>query len=154
MFYPYNENMDIICITQYNLYRTLFTFQRPTIYIYIYIYIYFFFFILTFLTICPIKFHYFFLKKIFMNPTQDWCGIGQFDGICCIRSSLRLPAKDMELFKILHPLDWLNDSLSSPPVAGVWWAHWRRCPVAAIRNHSSGCCTLVVVEERPPPTWL
>ncbi len=22
-----------------------------------------------------------------------------------------------------HPLDWLYDSLSSPPVAGVWWAH-------------------------------
>ncbi len=34
----------------------------------------------------------------------------------------------------LHPLDWLYDSLSSPPVAGVWWAHWRRCPVAAITS--------------------
>ncbi len=31
-----------------------------------------------------------------------------------------------------HPLDWLYDSLSSPPVAGVWWAHWRRCAVAAV----------------------
>ncbi len=31
----------------------------------------------------------------------------------------------------LNPLDWLYDSLSSPPVAGVWWAHWHRCPVAA-----------------------
>ncbi len=31
-----------------------------------------------------------------------------------------------------HPLDWLYDSLSSPPVAGVWWAHWRRSPVAAV----------------------
>ncbi len=31
-----------------------------------------------------------------------------------------------------HTLDWLNDSLSSPPVAGVWWAHWCRCPVVAI----------------------
>ncbi len=26
-------------------------------------------------------------------------------------------------------------SLSSPPVAGVWWAHWRRCPVAAVTSH-------------------
>ncbi len=33
-----------------------------------------------------------------------------------------------------HPLDWLYDSLSSPPVAGVWWAHWRRCPVAAVAS--------------------
>ncbi len=23
-------------------------------------------------------------------------------------------------------------SLSSSPVAGVWWAHWHRCPVAAV----------------------
>ncbi len=27
----------------------------------------------------------------------------------------------------LHPLDWLYDSLSSPPVAGVWWAHTLDC---------------------------
>ncbi len=33
-----------------------------------------------------------------------------------------------------HPLDWLYDSLSSPPVAGVWWAHWRRCTVAAVAS--------------------
>ncbi len=33
-----------------------------------------------------------------------------------------------------HPLDWLYLSLSSPPVAGVWWAHWRRCPVAAVAS--------------------
>ncbi len=33
-----------------------------------------------------------------------------------------------------HPLDCLYDSLSSPPVAGVWWAHWRRCPVAAVAS--------------------
>ncbi len=33
-----------------------------------------------------------------------------------------------------HTLDWLNDSLSSPPVAGVWWVHWRRCPLAAISD--------------------
>ncbi len=25
-------------------------------------------------------------------------------------------------------------SLSSPPVAGVWWAHWRRCAVAAVAS--------------------
>ncbi len=25
-------------------------------------------------------------------------------------------------------------SLSSPPVAGVWWAHWRGCPVAAVAS--------------------
>ncbi len=25
-------------------------------------------------------------------------------------------------------------SPSSPPVAGVWWAHWRRCPVAAVAS--------------------
>ncbi len=25
-------------------------------------------------------------------------------------------------------------SLSSPPVAGVWWAHWRLCPVAAVAS--------------------
>ncbi len=47
-----------------------------------------------------------------------------------------------------HTLDWLYDLFSSPPVAGVWWAHWRRCPVAAVA--SSKCCTLVVVEKRPP----
>ncbi len=33
-----------------------------------------------------------------------------------------------------HPLDWLYDSLSSPPVAGVWWVHWRRCIVAAVTS--------------------
>ncbi len=33
-----------------------------------------------------------------------------------------------------HPLDWLYDSLSSPPVAGVWWAHWHRCPVEAVAS--------------------
>ncbi len=32
-----------------------------------------------------------------------------------------------------HPLDWLYDSFSSPPVAGVWWAHWCRCAVACRR---------------------
>ncbi len=26
-----------------------------------------------------------------------------------------------------HTLDWLYDSLSSPPVAGVWWAHTLDC---------------------------
>ncbi len=36
-----------------------------------------------------------------------------------------------------HTLDWLYDYLSSPPVAVVLW-------------HPGGCCTLVVVEERPP----
>ncbi len=41
----------------------------------------------------------------------------------------------------VHTLDWLYDSLSSPPVATVWWAHWRRC-------------TLLVVEERPPPHMI
>ncbi len=48
-----------------------------------------------------------------------------------------------------HPLDWLYDSLSSPPVAGVWWAHWRRFPVAAIAL-SKWMLHTVVVEERPP----
>ncbi len=33
-----------------------------------------------------------------------------------------------------HALDWLNDSLSSPPVAGMWWAHWCRCPVASVAS--------------------
>ncbi len=33
-----------------------------------------------------------------------------------------------------HPLDWLYGSLYSPPVAGVWWAHWRRCPLAAVAS--------------------
>ncbi len=33
-----------------------------------------------------------------------------------------------------HPLDWLYLSLSSPPVAGVWWVHWRRCPAAAVTS--------------------
>ncbi len=51
-----------------------------------------------------------------------------------------------------HPLDWLYDSLSSPPVAGVWWAHWRRCPVAAVvlskwMLHTGG-------GWGDPPTWL
>ncbi len=31
-------------------------------------------------------------------------------------------------------LNWLYLSLSSPPVAGVWWGHWRRCPVAAVAS--------------------
>ncbi len=31
---------------------------------------------------------------------------------------------------------WLYDSLSSPPVAGVCWAHWRHCPVAAVASSS------------------
>ncbi len=44
-----------------------------------------------------------------------------------------------------HLLDWLIDSLSYPPVAGVWWVVlWQPS------HHPSGCCTLVVVEERPP----
>ncbi len=40
--------------------------------------------------------------------------------------------------------------LSSPAVAGVWSAHWRCCAVAAVGIIQVGCCTLVVVEERPP----
>ncbi len=42
-----------------------------------------------------------------------------------------------------HPLDWLYLSLSSPPVAGVWWAHWRRRPVAAVASTTPH-----------PPIWL
>ncbi len=48
-----------------------------------------------------------------------------------------------------HPLDWLYDSLSSPPVAGVWRAHWHRFPVAAIAS-SKWMLHTVVFEERPP----
>ncbi len=33
-----------------------------------------------------------------------------------------------------HTLDWLYDYLSSPPVSGVWWAHWHCCPVAAVAS--------------------
>ncbi len=29
---------------------------------------------------------------------------------------------------------WASLSRNSPPVAGVWWAHWRRCPVAAVAS--------------------
>ncbi len=52
-----------------------------------------------------------------------------------------------------HPLDWLYDSLSSPPVAGVWWVHWRRCPVAYVASfkwilHTRGGW------GETPPTWL
>ncbi len=41
----------------------------------------------------------------------------------------RLDGMHKTLIKL--PLDWLYASLSSPPVAGVWWGHWCRCPVAA-----------------------
>ncbi len=49
----------------------------------------------------------------------------------------------------------LSISLSSPPVAGVWWAHCGSLVVLwQPSHHPNGCCTLVVVEERSPPTWL
>ncbi len=44
-------------------------------------------------------------------------------------------AKFQPLALVNHGLlHWLYDSLSSPPIAGVWWAHWRRCPVAAVAS--------------------
>ncbi len=51
-----------------------------------------------------------------------------------------------------HSLDWLHDSLSSPPVAIVWWAHWRRSTVAAVASskwmlHTGG-------GWGETPTWL
>ncbi len=50
-----------------------------------------------------------------------------------------------------HPLNWLYHSLSSPPVAGVWWVHWHRCTVAAVTSskwmlHTGGGL------RRDPPT--
>ncbi len=50
-----------------------------------------------------------------------------------------------------HPLDWLNDSLSSPPVAGVWWAHWCRCPVVAVALFKWMLHTGCGWGETPPP---
>ncbi len=54
----------------------------------------------------------------------------------------------------LHTLDWLYDSLSSPPVAGVWWAHWRHCPVSAVASSKLVLHTGGGWGETPPPTWL
>ncbi len=49
-----------------------------------------------------------------------------------------------------HPLNWLYHSLSSPPVAGLWWAGavvlWQPS------HHPSGCWTLVLVEEVVVPS--
>ncbi len=53
-----------------------------------------------------------------------------------------------------HPLDWLYDSLSSPPVAGVWWAHWRRCPVAAVASSKWMLHTGGGWGETPPPPHM
>ncbi len=60
-----------------------------------------------------------------------------------------------------HPRDWLYDSLSSPSVADVWWAHWRRCPVAAVASSKWMLHTGGGWGETPPPpppththTWL
>ncbi len=36
-------------------------------------------------------------------------------------------------------------SLSSPPVAGVWWAHWRHCPVAVVASSR---------RDPPPPHMI
>ncbi len=149
MFYPYNENMDIICITQYNLYRTPFTykkkhFQRPTTYL---------FFILTFFNHLSNSISLLFLKKIYESHTKT-PKIGQFDGICCIRSSLRLPAKDMELFKILDPLDWLYLSLLS---TRSWCVVSALAPLSCGSHQKSSKWMLHTGGgwgETPPPTWL
>ncbi len=45
-------------------------------------------------------------------------------------------------------------SLSSPPVADVWWAHWSRCPVAAVASSKWMLHTGGDWGETPPPTWL
>ncbi len=42
-------------------------------------------------------------------------------------------------------------SLSSPPAAGVWWAHWRRCPVAAVASSKWMLHTGGGWGETPPP---
>ncbi len=42
-------------------------------------------------------------------------------------------------------------SLSSPPVAGVWWAHWRRCTVAAVASSKWMLHTGGGWGETPPP---
>ncbi len=54
-----------------------------------------------------------------------------------------------------HPLDWLCDSLSFPPVAGVWWAHCCRCPVAAFASSKWMLHTGAGWGETPPPPlWV
>jgi len=45
-----------------------------------------------------------------------------------------------------HQLNWLYHSLSSPHTAVVWPLY------SGSWHHPSGCCTLVVVEERFPDT--
>ncbi len=40
----------------------------------------------------------------------------------------------MEHLMYIHLIGSISLSLSSPPVAGVWWAHWCRCPVAAVAS--------------------
>ncbi len=42
-------------------------------------------------------------------------------------------------------------TLSSPPVAGVWWAHWRRCPVSAVTSSNWMLHTGGGWGETPPP---
>ncbi len=55
-----------------------------------------------------------------------------------------------EIWNISKCESFFQTKLSSPPVAGVWWAH---CAVFLwqLSHHPSGCCTLVVIEERHPP---
>ncbi len=46
------------------------------------------------------------------------------------------------------------ESHVAPPVAGVWWAHWRRCPVAAVASSKWMLHTGGGWGETPPPHMI
>ncbi len=56
-----------------------------------------------------------------------------------------------EIWNISKCESFFQTKLSSPPVAGVWWAHWRRCPVAAVASSKWMLHTGGDWGETPPP---
>ncbi len=79
-----------------------------------------------------------------------WRKSGEAQNPCCLKYSVKFPQTVMICSGQIpstgpcqswppnnpYPFDWL--SLSSPPVAGVWWAHWRRL--------SCGCRRIIQVD--------
>ncbi len=70
--------------------------------------------------------------------TCSWCVVSAYSWLALWLSLLSTCS-----WCVVSVYTWLlYDSLSSPPVAGVWWAHWSHCPVAVVESSSMLNCLL------------